>query len=150
MYSAIIKRIAIRNFQRVNAGDYEAVLASCTPDIHHRFGGHHTIGGERHDIDALRAWFQRLGRVAPDLTLTIRDIWVKGGPWNTHIIIRWDNAETLPDGSSFANHGVHVVQMKWGKVIDIDANEDSQAVAESMPIRAAHGIDEALAAPIES
>ena len=150
VYHAIVKRIATRNFERVNEGDYEALLASCAPSIHHRFGGSHALGGERHDKEALRRWFQRLGRVGPDLTLVIRDVWVKGGPWNTYVIVRWDNHERLPDGSSYANHGVHVVRMKWFRIVDIDANEDSQAVADSMPIRAAAGIEEALAPPIVS
>ena len=80
MYGTIVKRIAVRNFERVNDGDYESLLAGCVPDVHHRFGGHHALGGERHDIEHLRAWFQRLGRLGPDLTLTVRDVWVKGGP----------------------------------------------------------------------
>ncbi|MCK9875187.1 hypothetical protein MXD59_05220 [Frankia sp. Ag45/Mut15] len=59
-------------------------------------------------------------------------------------------AQTLPDGSSYENHGVHVVGMRWGKIVEIDANEDSQVVAESMKILAAHGQDEALAPPVLS
>jgi ketosteroid isomerase-like protein len=150
VYHTVVKHIAARNFERVNEGNYEPLLASCAPNIHHRFGGRHALGGERHDQEALRRWFERLGRVGPDLTLVIRDIWVKGGPWNTYVIIRWDNDEQLPDGSPYSNHGVHVVQMRWLRIVDIDANEDSQAVAESMPVRAAAGIEEALAPPIVS
>jgi hypothetical protein len=45
---------------------------------------------------------------------------------------------------------VHVVRLRWGKVVAIDANEDSQVVAEAMQVLAAHGIDEALAEPIVS
>jgi ketosteroid isomerase-like protein len=75
---------------------------------------------------------------------------VKGGPADTRIIIRWDNAETLPDGSAYRNHGVHVIRMRWGRIVEIDANEDSQAVADSMPLRATGGLDEALADPILS
>jgi hypothetical protein len=66
MYHAIVKRIATRNFERVNDHDCEARLKNCTPDVHHRFGGHHALGGERHDKEALRRWFERLGRVGPD------------------------------------------------------------------------------------
>ena len=40
--------------------------------------------------------------------------------------------------------------MRWGKVVDIDANEDSQVVAESMKVFAAHGVQGALADPIVS
>ena len=152
MYHAIVKRIAARNFERVNQGNYEPLLASCAPGVHHKFGGHHALGGERHDKEALRRWLERLGRVAPGLHLVIRDIWVKGWPWNTYVIIRWDNLEKLPGDNPppYTNHGVHVVQLKWLRITEIDANEDSQAVAESMPYRASTGIEEALAKPITS
>lgn len=60
MYYAIVKRIALHNFLRVNRKDYAAILKSCSPDIHHRFGGHHALGGERHDREALARWFDRL------------------------------------------------------------------------------------------
>jgi ketosteroid isomerase-like protein len=150
MYHSIVKRIATTNFQRVNNGDYDSLLAGCAQDVHHRFGGTHALSGERHDKDTLRAWFQRLGRLDPNLTLTVTDVWVTGGPWNTRIIIRWTATSAFPDGSPYANHGVHIVHMRWGKILEIDANEDSQAVAEVLHARAAAGLDEAVAAPIES
>ncbi|WP_163549176.1 nuclear transport factor 2 family protein, partial [Candidatus Frankia nodulisporulans] len=80
MYHAIVRRIATRNFERVNDKDYETILRTCTEDIRHRFGGDHPLGGERHDKDALRRWFHRLGRLYPTLKLTVRDVWVKGLP----------------------------------------------------------------------
>lgn len=150
MYHAIVQRIAIRNFLRVNEKDYDALLKNCAPDIHHRFGGNHALGGERHDREALRRWFRRLGRLAPGLTLTVHDVWVKGPPHDTTVIVRWTGRQTLPDGSPYENHGVHVISMRWGKIVDIDANEDSQTVAESMTVFAAYGVDEALADPILS
>lgn len=55
-----------------------------------------------------------------------------------------------PDQSPYDNHGVHIIRMRWGKVFDIDANEDSQLVAAALQIWAAHGIAEALAPPIVS
>ena len=150
MYHTIVKRIATKNFERVNDKDYDALLKDCAPNIHHRFGGHHALGGERHDRETLRRWFQRLGRLCPTLKLTVHDVWVKGWPHNTTIIVRWTGTQTLPDGSPYENHGVHIVRMRWGKVVDIDANEDSQVVAESMKVFAAHGVQEALADPIVS
>jgi hypothetical protein len=77
MYHTIVKRIALENFLRVNRKDYAAILKSCSPDVHHRFGGHHALGGERHDREALRRWFERLGRLAPTLQLAVHDVWVK-------------------------------------------------------------------------
>ena len=150
MYHSIVKRIAVRNFQRVNDHDYGALLRDCAPDIHHRFGGSHALGGERHDREALRRWFERLGRLAPTLRLTVTDTWVKGSPARTTIVIRWTATQDMPDDSSYVNHGVHIVEMRWGKAVSIDANEDSQAVDAALRVFAAHGVDEALAAPIVS
>jgi len=65
---------------------------------------------------------------------------VKGGPWNTTVII----------ASPYNNHGVPIIRMRWGKMFEIDANEDSQLVAASLQIRAAYGVTEALADPILS
>ncbi|MBV9081719.1 MAG: nuclear transport factor 2 family protein [Acidobacteriaceae bacterium] len=106
--------------------------------------------GERHDKEALGRWLGRLGRLGPGLTLRVHDIWVKGLPHNTVIIVRWSATDTLPDGSPYHNHGVHIIRMRWGKIVEIDANEDSQAVAESLRMRAHYGVTEASADPIVS
>ena len=150
MYHAIVKRIARKNFLRVNAKEFDALLNDCTPTIHHRFGGDHALGGERHDREALRHWFGRLGRLGRHLTLSVEDVWVKGLPHDTTIIVRWSATDTLPDGSPYRNRGVHIVGMRWGKVVDIDAHEDSLAVARNLERQAALGVAEATAAQIVS
>ena len=150
MYHALVARISRRNFERVNQHDYEPLLAACYPGVHHRFGGGHALGGERHDVQALRAWFQRLGRLCPTLRLTVTDVWVKGWPHDTTAVLRWDATQDLPDGSLYTNHGVHIVKLRWLKVVSIDANEDSQAVERALSLFSAHGVTEATAAPITS
>jgi ketosteroid isomerase-like protein len=148
MYHALVKRIAAKNFELINTKGHAELLASCTPDITHRFGGDHALGGQRHTRDALGKWLDRLGRLVPSLHLTITDMWVKGWPWNTTVVIRWTGTATFPDGSPYHQHGVHIVTLRWGKVTAIDANEDSQAVTELMAALAATGVTEATAAPI--
>ncbi|MBL7256365.1 nuclear transport factor 2 family protein [Paractinoplanes lichenicola] len=150
MYHAIVKRIAVRNFERINNHDFQALVNDCAPDIRHRFGGEHALGGERHDRESFHRWMQRLGRVSPTLKLTVKDVWVKGGPARTTIIVRWTATQDMPDNSPYENRGVHVIEMRWGKVVSIDANEDSQLVDSALKVLAAHGVDEALAAPIVS
>jgi len=150
MYHSIVKRIARKNFLRVNEKDFDALLDDCTADVHHRFGGNHALGGERHDRDALRQWFGRLGRLGKHLTLKVEDTWVKGLPHDTTIIVRWSATDTLPDGAPYQNRGVHIVKMRWGKVVDIDAHEDSQAVAGNLEKQAALGVAEAKAPQIVS
>ncbi len=149
-YHAIVKRTAKKNFERVNQRDFSSLLKDCIPKVHHRFGGSHALGGDRHDREALGRWLKRLEHLGPTMKLTVRDVWVKGLPHDTTIIVRWTNTDTLLDGSPYNNHGVHVVKMRWGKIVEIDANEDSQAVAEALKIQAAHGLEEALAPPIVS
>lgn len=150
MYHTIVQRIARRAFEAVNRHDYSALIDLCRPNVAHRFGGQHALGGMRHDTVALRAWFERLGRVMPSLKITVTDLWVKGGPWNTIIVMRWTATGRPLDGGHYDNHGVHVINMRWGKVVSIDANEDSQAVANVLERQARSGIAEAVAAPIES
>jgi ketosteroid isomerase-like protein len=150
MYHAIVKRLASRNFSLVNTKEYDAIIASCVPNVHHRFGGTHALGGERHDAAALRRWFDRLGRLVPTLHLEIKDVWVKGFPWKTTVIVRWVGTAQFPDGSPYNQHGVHIIALRWGKVTSIDANEDSQEVTVMMDALAATGVIEATAPPILS
>jgi ketosteroid isomerase-like protein len=150
MYHALVKRIAKKNFERVNQRDFTSLLKDCAPNIYHRFGGTHALSGESHDREALGHWLDRLARLGPSMKLTVRDVWVKGLPHNTTVIVRWTNTDVLPNGACYENHGVHIVTMRWGKIVEIDANEDSQAVAEALKMRAAFGIEEASAAPIVS
>lgn len=150
MYHSIVKRIARKNFLRVSEKDFNALLKDCAPDIHHRFGGNHALGGERHDREALRQWFGRLGRLGKHLTLMVENVWVKGLPHDTTIIISWSATDTLSDGTPYRNRGVHIVKMRWGKVVDIDAHEDSQAVTENLEKQAALGVAEAKAPQIVS
>jgi len=150
MYHTIVKQIAKKNFERVNRQDFDALVKDCVPDVHHRFYGAHALSGERHDREAVRLWFERLGRLAPGLTLTVHDVWVRGLPHDTTIILRWSAKDTRVDGSPYRNFGVHILKMRWFKIIDIDAYEDSQAVAENLKLQAAYGVREATEAPIVS
>jgi len=152
VYHAIVERISRRNFELVNNHQDEALLRSCVPTITHRFGGSHALGGQRHDIDALRRWFTRLHHLCPTLRLTVTDVWVKGLPQDTTIVIRWTATQddTTLNDAPYVNHGVHIIHMRWFKVVSIDANEDSQAVEEFLRAAAARGVTEADAAPITS
>ena len=67
IFHKIIEQQTRRTFDRVNAHDYDAILAGALPDIHHRFAGEHALGGERNDVAHMRLWFERLGRVVPTL-----------------------------------------------------------------------------------
>ncbi len=150
LYRSIVKKRIRQSFEQVNNRSWDELMNSIAPDVHHRFGGTHTIGGQRHDAAALRRWFERLARVLPNLHLEINDIWVQGWPWRTMVFVQWDGTATLLDGGGYFQHAVHVITLRWGKIQELDVFEDSQEVARALTIQSAAGLDEAHAEPIES
>ena len=150
LYQAIVKRRIRQSFEDVNNHRWDVLMRSIAPDVHHRFGGVHAIGGERHDRETLRRWFERLARVLPNLRLEIKEIWVEGWPWHTMVFVQWDGTATLLDGGGYSQHAIHVITLRWGKIAALDVFEDSQEVARALVAQAASGLDEALAQPILS
>jgi ketosteroid isomerase-like protein len=108
------------------------------------------LGGTRHDTEALRRWFNRLGAVLPNIRFDVKNIWVKGPPWQTTVIVQWVATAMLANGDPYVNPGVHIIAMRWGKVYSLDVSEDSQAVAAALAKQAEAGIQEAAAPKIES
>jgi ketosteroid isomerase-like protein len=150
LYSSIVKSRIRQSFDHVNNHRWDELLKSIAPDVHHRFLGAHAIGGERHNRETLRRWFERLGRVLPNLHLTINDIWVKGPPWDTTVFVQWDGSATLLNGGGYSQHAIHVITLRWGKIHALDVFEDSQEVARALTVQAAAGLEEAAAEPIVS
>src|SRR4051812_8603251 len=146
----IVKKRIRQAFDDVNNRRWDQLMASIAPRVTHRFGGAHAIGGVRHDRQALRLWFERLARVLPNLQLEINDIWVKGPPWRTMVFVQWDGTATLLDGGGYFQHAVHVITLRWGKIVALDVFEDSQEVSRALAIQAEAGLDEAVAEPILS
>lgn len=151
LYHFFVKRLIRQSFAHVNNRNWDTLLSSIAPNVHHRFAGNHALGGERHDKETLRRWFERVGRVLPNLHLEVKDIWVKGWPWHTTVFVQWDGTATLLNGdSSYYNRGLHVITLRWGKVYALDVFEDSQEVVRGLAVQSAAGIKEASAEKIES
>ena len=99
----------------------------------------------------MRRWFERLGRVLPNLHLTVNNIWVKGWPWHTTVFAEWDATATLLNGdASYVNRGLHVFTLRWGRVHALEEFQDSQEAARGLAAQAAAGLKEAAAEPIVS
>lgn len=148
MYHTIVRRILRQGFANVSKGDFEAVLAQCSPNIRHRFAGDHALGGERHDADMLRRWFQRVAVVFPGMQLDITDMFVKGMPWDTRAIVMWTEHVDLPTGRHYVNNGIHYIHLRWGRVTSISVTLDTRLVAEVLAELGAAGISEAVAPKI--
>jgi hypothetical protein len=52
LYSYFVKKLVRQSFENVNNHRYDELLKAVAPNVHHRFAGAHSIGGERHDKEA--------------------------------------------------------------------------------------------------
>jgi ketosteroid isomerase-like protein len=151
LYSHFVEKSIRQSFDHVNNRRWDEVLKAVAPHVHHRLLGAHALGGERHDKEILRLWFERLGRVLPNLHLEVKNIRVKGWPWYTTVFAQWEGTATLLNGdASYFNRGLHVFTLRWGKVSALDEYQDSQGVARGLAAQAAAGLEEAAAEQIVS
>jgi ketosteroid isomerase-like protein len=148
MYHMIVKKRIASVFERLGKGDYQYALADVGATIEHRFAGEHCLGGTRTSVGAMRHWFARLYRLLPDLRFELHSIAVSGGPWDTTVVAEWTDRATAADGTNYVNSGVHVIRMRWGKVVSIHAYRDTQVFIDTLDRMAANGIAEAKASPI--
>ena len=149
MYHAIVKRIARNAFEDLSNRELEPLLERSAPDLQHTFAGDHALGGTRHSREAFRAWMERLYRLFPELTFTIRDMMATGPPWNTRLAITWTDRGVAADGVEYENEGVHILRLKWGRLVELNARLDTQHLERTLDRMAAAGIEEAAADPIE-
>lgn len=71
------------------------------------------------------------------------------GPWDTTAVVEWRDSATLADGTRYVNDGVHVVRIRWGRVVSLHAYLDTEVFANACRTMAAAGISEASSVPIE-
>lgn len=150
LYGYIVQKKIRQSFDHVNNHRWDKVLKTVAPNLHHRNVGAHALGDERHDKESQLRWFERMGRVMPDLHIKVRNVWVRGWPWNTKVFAQWDSTATLLNGAPYANRGLHIFTLRWGKVYAIDEFQDSQEAARGLEAQAAAGLTEAAAKPIVS
>ena len=148
LYDYIVKNRIRQTFEHVNNHRWDEVLKPVAPNVYHRFAGAHSLAGERHDKETLRRWFERLGRVQPNLRIKVNDVRVTGWPGHTTVFVQWDGTATLLNGSAYINRGLHVFTLRWGKLHALEEFQDSQAAANALAAQAAAGIKEAVAEPI--
>jgi ketosteroid isomerase-like protein len=148
MYHAIVRRRIQALFTAVNNGNAEPVLASFAPRFEHAFLGEHALGGARHTLQAARRWYERLYRLLPDIHFDLRHVAVSGPPWNTMVVVDWDEANSGTDGVRTTNRGIHVAHLRWGRVTRLIICPDTIGLKATLDRLDAAGNREALAAPI--
>jgi ketosteroid isomerase-like protein len=148
MYHAIVRRRVRALFAAVNRGDAEPVLQAFARDFEHAFLGDTALGGTRKTLSATRKWYERLYRILPDIHFDLGRIAVSGGPWNTLVVVEWKETNSGTDGVRTHNHGLHVMQLQWGRATRLMICPDTVGLKATLDRLAGAGNAEALAAPI--
>ena len=140
MYHTVVRYKLNQVFEQLGRGNYELALQGLAPRFEHVFFGSHPFGGTRCTAASFRRWFERLYAVFPDLSFEVKNILVKGWPWNTLVALEWiDRASTL-DGKGYVNEGVHIMRLRWVKVTEFRVYHDTEKLADACRRQAEHGI----------
>jgi ketosteroid isomerase-like protein len=148
MYHALVRRRVRGLFDAVSHGNAEPVLKGFARNFEHCFLGDTALGGSRRTLSATRRWYERLYRLLPDIRFEVRRISVSGGPWNTLVLIEWDEANSGTDGVRTTNRGVHVARLEWGRMTQLVICPDTVGLKATLDRLAVAGVAEARAAPI--
>jgi ketosteroid isomerase-like protein len=149
MYHAVVRAQLRRAFRRIGAGDYASILRQFAPRHRHLMHGEHALGGERHTLESTARWYARLARLMPDLRFELGPIVVSGWPWRTVAMVAWQDRFSLPDGTLTSNQGVHVFELRWGKVHSLAVHCDTARLEGFFRRMVALGVAEAGAPTIE-
>ncbi len=148
MYHAIVRKRIRDLFDAVSRGDAEPVLKAFAARFEHSFLGDTALGGSRTTLAATRQWYERLYRLLPDIRFELRQIWVSGGPWNTLVLVEWEETNSGTDGVRTTNRGVHAMQLKWGRATRLVICPDTAGLKATLDRLALAGNAEAHATPI--
>lgn len=150
MYHLIVKELTRKNFEHVANGNFETVLAGCSPNMRHVFHGDHALGGERNDLNSFKLWLERVARLSPQFSFEIHNIFVEGGPWRTKIVVQWTKHDKNPNGIIDSSWGIHLITLEWFQTTVIEVFPDTAGTIAEMQTKGFYGMEEALAAPIVS
>lgn len=132
MYHRIVRRRIRSLFDAVNRGDAEPVLAAFTRSGEHIFIGDHAMSGRRTTPASIRAWYERLYQLLPDISFTIHAISVAGTPWNTIATVEWSETNSATDGMRTSASGMHVVHLAWGRMTRLIILTDTAALTRTL------------------
>jgi ketosteroid isomerase-like protein len=147
MYRAIVASRIRSAWRHVDQHDDALVLDQLAPQFVHRFGGDHALAGTRRHPEAVRAWYQRLYRLLPEIRFQVTDVLVGGWPWRTRAVALVGVHATVADGP-YDNDLAQVIDLRWGRITGLAMHEDTQKLAATLARLHAAGVAEAAAPPI--
>lgn len=147
-YKIVLKKKILYGFEQLNQGDYKPLTELFSDNVHYYFAGDHALGGERFTKKAVEQWFERLLRLLPS-KFTIKSILIHGMPWNTDVVIEFQDTVSPINIESYVNDGIQKVKIIWGKAVNIHTYVDTFKIQRALSMLAEKGIQEATAEPIK-
>lgn len=148
MYKRIVRAKVLQTFDRINRGDYMAMVDGLAPVFEYHFHGQHALGGRRTSRKAMAHWWQRTLRILQGARFEVQEVLVNGWPWRTRIAVRSLVSGDLPDDGRYENTVFQFMTLAWGRVTAVETVEDLQVLERALDAFAASGLSEAHAAPI--
>lgn len=96
----------------------------------------------------MELWFQRFVRLLPS-KFQVLDIIIQGGPWNTVVVMEFQDTVTPKGLAPYVNNGVMKAVVKWGKAVDVHIFVDTAKVENALNLLAKSGVEEAGAEAIK-
>lgn len=148
MYKRIVRAKVRSTFDRINEGDYMAMVDGLAPSFEYRFHRDHALGGRRTSREAMIRWWERVVDLLPGARFDIQEVLVDGWPWRTRAAVRSFVAGDLPGGARYENTVFQLITLSWGKVTSVETIEDLQILQGALNTVAESGKLDALAPPI--
>jgi hypothetical protein len=150
LYHAIVRRRITALSDAVNQGNAQPVLQGFAANFEHiMLGGPHALSGRRRGLETTAQWYARLYRLLPDIHFDIHRITVRGAPWSTLATVEWSEHNTGTDGVLMRATGVHVAEIKWGRMTRLLILPDVVKLEATLNRLVTAGVAEAAAEPIE-
>lgn len=147
VYRNIVRGKVIDSFAHLSQGDASRALGLMATDVEYTFEGSHALGGTRVSRAGVEKWFARLLRLLPG-KFTLRSVEVVGAPWRSTVYTVFEDVVTPQYGEPYRNHGVQIVELRWGTAVRIHTYVDTAKVAHALRLLAEQGVSEASAPPI--
>jgi ketosteroid isomerase-like protein len=148
VYHSIVARKVRAVFAQISTGDWAPMVAGMAPEFTYRFYGDSALSGERHTVEGLRLWWERIFRLIPDATFHVDEVIVAGWPWATRVATRVRVEAMLPDGTPYENVLMQNMYMRWARITEVHTLEDTAFLQRTLDLLAEGGLAEAHAAPI--
>ncbi|MDD3788041.1 MAG: hypothetical protein PHO94_05030 [Petrimonas sp.] len=147
-YKIILRNKIMKGFADFSNGNYQTLLKLYAENVHQYLEGNHALSGERFSKAKVELWFQRFVRLLPSKFL-IKDMIIQGGPWNTVVIMEFQDTVSPEGVPTYKNNGIMKATVKWGKTTDVHIYVNTAKVEKALATLTQNGVEEAAAPPIE-